>query len=100
MKRSLLAFGFAAVVVLAWTVGRVQGQQESNVLFVDSAKASFSELGDNPRVSVAPIWGDATKGAHATFTKFQPGYDAGMHTHTNDVWLVVIKGAYLYKLSL
>src|SRR5438105_4297357 len=21
----------------------------------------------------------------------------GMHTHTNDVWIVVIKGAYLYK---
>jgi quercetin dioxygenase-like cupin family protein len=26
-----------------------------------------------------------------------PGFDAGMHTHTNDVSLVVIKGAYLYK---
>jgi quercetin dioxygenase-like cupin family protein len=21
----------------------------------------------------------------------------GMHTHTNDVWIVVLKGAYLYK---
>ena len=29
--------------------------------------------------------------------KFEPGFDAGMHTHTNDVWIVVIKGAYLYK---
>jgi quercetin dioxygenase-like cupin family protein len=36
-------------------------------------------------------------GAHATYTKFEPGFDAGMHTHTNDVWIVVIKGAYLYK---
>ena len=31
------------------------------------------------------------------FTKFKPGYDAGMHSHTNDVWIVGIKGAYLYK---
>ena len=46
---------------------------------------------------MAAIWGDADKGAHATFTKFAPGYDAGMHTHTNDVWIVVVKGAYLYK---
>jgi quercetin dioxygenase-like cupin family protein len=48
-------------------------------------------------VSTAPIWGDANAGAHGTFTKFVPGWDAGLHTHTNDVWIVVIKGAYLYK---
>jgi quercetin dioxygenase-like cupin family protein len=53
--------------------------------------------GSNGRVSTAPVWGDANTGAHATFTKFSPGYDAGLHTHTNDVWLVGIKGAYLYK---
>jgi len=46
---------------------------------------------------MAAIWGDTDKGAHATFTKFAPGFDAGMHTHTNDVWIVVVKGAYLYK---
>jgi hypothetical protein len=45
---------------------------------------------------MAAIWGDANQGAHATFTKFVPGFDAGMHTHTNDVWIVVVKGAYLY----
>ena len=46
---------------------------------------------------MATIWGDPEKGAHATFTKFKPGYEAGEHTHTNDVSIVVIKGAYLYK---
>jgi quercetin dioxygenase-like cupin family protein len=46
---------------------------------------------------MAAIWGDANAGAHGTFTKFVPGFDAGMHTHTNDVWIVVVKGAYLYK---
>lgn len=25
------------------------------------------------------------------------GYDAGMHTHTNTVTLIVLKGAYLYR---
>lgn len=47
-------------------------------------------------VSMQVLWGDPDKGPHATFTKFNAGYDAGMHTHTNDVSLVVIKGAYLY----
>jgi quercetin dioxygenase-like cupin family protein len=40
---------------------------------------------------------DSNMGAHGTFTKFAPGTDSGMHTHTNDVWIVVLKGAYLYK---
>ncbi len=47
--------------------------------------------------ALARSGGDAAQGAHATFTRFVPGYDARMHTHTNDVWIVVIKGAYLYK---
>ena len=97
MRRLLWSIVFLAVVVMAWTLGRMQGQQESNVLFMDAATATYSATGGDPGVTSAPIWGDATKGAHATFTKFQPGYDAGMHTHTNDVWLLVIKGAYLYK---
>src|SRR5438094_2655693 len=80
-------------------MGRLQGQdQNEKVIVVCASHGSFSELaGGNGRVSMAPIWGDADKGAHATFTKFAPGYDAGMHTHTNDVWIVVVKGAYLYK---
>jgi len=51
----------------------------------------------NPSVTAAAVWGDANAGAHGTFSKFVAGYDAGMHTHTNDVWIIGIKGAYLYK---
>jgi quercetin dioxygenase-like cupin family protein len=99
MKRSLLALGLALGLIAAWSIGRLQGQEQSGkVIFVSANHANFSELpSSNGRVSMAPIWGDANAGAHATFTKFAPGYDAGMHTHTNDVWIVVIKGAYLYK---
>ncbi len=46
---------------------------------------------------MAVLRGDPDKGPHATFTKFAPGFDAGMHTHTADVWIVGIKGAYVYK---
>lgn len=97
MKRFALSAALVAALVMAWTIGRVQGQQEEKVVFVDSAKANYNSMAQNPNVSTATVWGDATMGAHATFTKFKPGYDAGMHTHTNDVWIVVIKGAYLYK---
>jgi mannose-6-phosphate isomerase-like protein (cupin superfamily) len=97
MKRSTLIVGMAAALAMAWSTGRVQAQQgqASKVVFASPDEARFTEMGKG--TSMAPIWGDANMGAHATFTKFEPGFDAGMHTHTNDVWIVVIKGAYLYK---
>ena len=98
MKKSLLTVGVATTLMIAWSIGRVQGQQDQSkgkVVFVSADQASFHDTVNG--VSMAAIWGDADKGAHATFTKFAPGYDAGMHTHTNDVWIVVVKGAYLYK---
>jgi quercetin dioxygenase-like cupin family protein len=99
MKRSLLVVGVAVVLMAVWSVGRVQGQKEAasekRVVYVSADQAKFTER--NKGVSMAAVWGDAAKGAHATFTKFAPGYDAGMHTHTNDISIVVIKGAYLYK---
>ncbi len=97
MRRSFFVVAVAFGLIVAWTIGRVQGQAEGKVVFVDSAKANFTAMQQNPNVSTAPIWGDAGTGAHGTFTKFKPGYDAGMHTHSNDVWIVVVKGAYLYK---
>ncbi len=97
MQRSLLIVGAAAALMVAWSIGRVQGQQDeaNKVVFASPDQAKFADM--NPGVSMAAIWGDASTGAHGTYTKFVPGFDAGMHTHTNDVWIVVVKGAYLYK---
>jgi quercetin dioxygenase-like cupin family protein len=98
MKRSLLTVGVVLGLMAAWSIGRLQGQEKAEkVIFVSSNHATFTAQPGNDRVSMAPIWGDASAGAHGTFTKFAPGYDAGLHTHTNDVWIVVVKGAYLYK---
>jgi quercetin dioxygenase-like cupin family protein len=98
MKKSATVFGAAALLVVAACLSIAHAQQadKSKVIYASSEKASYKEmLGGS--VSGAVIWGDPDKGPHATFTKFKPGYDAGMHTHTNDVSLLVIKGAYLYK---
>ena len=96
MKRSAVVIGVAVALAVAWSIGRVQGQQENKVVFLSAAQAKFS-AGPRAGVSMAPIWGDANTGAHATYTKMDPGFDAGWHTHTNDVWIVGVKGAYLYK---
>jgi quercetin dioxygenase-like cupin family protein len=100
MKRTLFVVGVSAMLMMAWSLGRVQGplQQvnaQDKILFVQADQANFHDIENG--VSMAPIWGDSDKGAHATFTKFAPGHDSGMHSHTNDVWIVGIKGAYLYE---
>jgi len=93
MKKLLVV---SALAVAAVSVVVAQAQKDKHVVYVSSANATYkpSQMGG---VSMQVLRGDPDKGAHATFTKFDPGYDAGTHTHTNDVSLVVIKGAYLYK---
>ncbi len=98
-RRSVISLGIALGLIAAWSIGRLHGQaQGDKIIFASSSHANFSAMqGSKGGVSTAPLWGDASTGAHATFTKFVPGYDSGLHIHTNDVWIVGIKGAYLYK---
>lgn len=101
MRYSLIVSGMAALIVGAASMGIAEAQtgmdkSDKSVLYVTAEQAKFDQS-PMPGVSMAILWGDPTTGPHGTFTKFAPGYDAGMHTHTSDVWLIVIKGAYLYK---
>ncbi len=96
MKKSLIVLAVAASIVVAGFVGVAQAQKAKKVVYVSSEKSTYTPRpGGGPAMHI--LRGDPDKGSHATFTKFEPGFDAGMHTHTNDVSCVVIKGAYLYK---
>jgi quercetin dioxygenase-like cupin family protein len=99
MKKLLIGIGVTAAIICAVSTGfaedKAQTGKSKEVSYVSAETATYKEI--QPGVTMATLWGDPEKGRHGTFTKFVPGYDAGMHTHTNDVWCVVIKGAYLYK---
>ena len=94
MKRSVF---FVVAASLAGGAGLwAQGQPgKKEAIFVSTDKAVFKPL--MPGAMSTTAWGDPDKGPHGTFTRFVPGFDAGVHSHTNDTTLVVIKGAYLYK---
>jgi len=96
MKKLLVVPALAALAVAAVSVVVAEAQKDKHVVYVSSANATYKPS-QMSGVSMQVLRGDPDKGSHATFTKFDPGYDAGTHTHTNDVSLVVIKGAYLYK---
>lgn len=90
MKRVLIVLGVAAMLAAAGSVGDAK-----EVVFASSENAEFKEVA--PGISKAVLWENAKTGAYGAFTKFTPGTDNGMHTHSHDTWLTVIKGAYLYK---
>ena len=99
MRTSLIVSGVAAMALAAGSMELAQAQKESkskkDIVYASAEEATFKEA--MPGVSMAIVWGDPEKGPHGTFTKFTPGYDAGMHTHTSTLSLLVIKGAYVYK---
>jgi quercetin dioxygenase-like cupin family protein len=88
----------ALIATLAWPVviGAAEGKGKG-ITFGNADQADYKEV--VPGIMRAVLWGNSDKGAYGAFTKFKPGMDNGMHTHTNDIWIVVIKGAYLYKDS-
>ena len=94
MKKSLIVSAVTAFTIAAAVVAVAQAQKQ--VIYVSSAQAAY-KTSPASGVSMQALRGEMDKGSHATFTKFDPGYDAGMHTHTNNISIVVIKGAYLYK---
>jgi len=99
MNKSLITALAAAVAIsgICAAASEKKGAQkkEKEVIYMSADQATYKEM--MPGVSTAVVWGDPEKGAHGMFTKFVPGWDAGTHTHTSDLWLLVLKGAYLYK---
>jgi quercetin dioxygenase-like cupin family protein len=100
MRKSLTVAAVAALLIVAsLAVARAQkDSSKDHATYVSANKTTFKSMeSSGGAVSRAVLYGDPDKGAHATLTKFKPGYDAGTHYHTNDTRIVVIKGAYLYK---
>jgi len=48
-----------------------------------------------PGVKIVDLWGDHSKGAFGAFLKFPAGFAAPLHTHTNDMKIVVISGTFV-----
>lgn len=75
-------------------VGQEKKEMKAPAL-VSSETAEYKEV--IPGVSRALISGDPEKGAYRAFTKFAPGTTHAMHSHPNEIWIVVLKGAYIHK---
>jgi quercetin dioxygenase-like cupin family protein len=95
VKKFFTVLSIATLFLIGFSFSIVRA--EDTAKYASSDKAEYKEV--IPGLSKSVLWGDPDKGAYGAFTKMAPGFDAGMHTHTNNVWIVVHKGAYLYKDS-
>lgn len=95
MRLTTRAAVAAATLFAVSAFGVAYSGDSKGPVHVDPAKATYTEL--NPGASQSAVRGDPTTGAHSAFTKFVPNFEAGLHTHTNDLRIVVVKGAYVYK---
>ena len=98
MNRITLAaalLGTAAVAFLAGATTQGKQDKKEGAVFVSSDDAKYKELA--PGATMATISGDPDKGAFRGFTKFAPGANFTLHTHSSELHMVVIKGAYIYR---
>ena len=94
--KSLITASVTLAAVLTFFPAGASAADTKSAVHV-SAKSGKWVDGPIPGVTMIHLQGDMAKGAHSTFTKFAPGLDNGWHTHTHDVTVVVLEGAYLYK---
>jgi quercetin dioxygenase-like cupin family protein len=93
----------ALLVVFGIGIGSLAAARSDDVktarsaTYVSSRGGAWREMSGARGVEVIAISGDRDKGAHEMFAKFVAGADHGWHTHTSDVRIVVVSGAYVFR---
>jgi quercetin dioxygenase-like cupin family protein len=95
MKIQAKLFSVVGVAVVTCSLSVAVAQSKKEPVFVESEKADFKEI--VPGVKKKILWGNYDAGPYGAFTKFDPGLTNPLHTHTNEVRIVVLRGAYIYK---
>jgi len=95
MKMHTKLVSVVGVAVVVCSLGMALAQSKKEPVFVESEKADYKEIA--PGVKKKILWGNHDVGPYGAFTKFDPGLTNPLHTHTNEVRIVVLQGAYIYK---
>lgn len=87
------AFALSLIVVSAGYATQKKMSKTKEVMWL-AGDMKFKPLAEG--VSMAVLWGDPEKGPYGALTKFEAGTNHALHSHANDIKMVVISGAYIY----
>jgi hypothetical protein len=90
--RSKCVLAFVAAFILAGAVfAQTSGSQEP--IFKRSGDLIWTELNPAfPGIRIVDVWGDHTTSGYGAFLEFPAGFLSPLHTHTDDIKIVVISG--------
>lgn len=93
--RSKLSLAFTVAFVVA-AAALAQASGGGQPIFMPSASLKWVQLAPqmNPGIMIADVWGDHAKSGYGSFLKFPAGFLSPLHTHTDDIKIVVISGTY------
>jgi quercetin dioxygenase-like cupin family protein len=92
----LFSLAAAIITVMASTA---LAEKTTNATLVEAKDLKWEAVKDFPGVSIANIEGDATKGAHHSFMKFDAGFAAPLHHHTSDHFVTVVAGTLVLTVN-
>ena len=98
MKRFslFLAPVLIGLIFFGATQASAQKKMKKQPVMWAAADIKWEAMKDGPPgVMVATLWGDMTKGAYGTLTKFPPNHKNPLHTHSSDIRGVVISGTFV-----
>ncbi len=96
--RNILAFAVSFVIAAAVLAQGAPKAGAKGAVLIPAADLKFTELDPTgaPGVKIADLWGDHTKGAYGSISKFPAGWSTPVHTHTHAMKLVVISGTWIH----
>jgi quercetin dioxygenase-like cupin family protein len=93
----IAAVGLAACVLVVSAADKKApaASKKGGATVVEPVRAEFKEVMHGVKKST--LWGDPAKGPYGAYTKFDPGLANPLHTHSSEIHILVLRGAYVYK---
>lgn len=98
MKRMLVVSACVMVSMLLWgAVDSLAQKKTKEALVWPANEIKWLDLRGEPAgILYSNLWGNMEKGAYGALMKLPAGMKNPLHTHTNDLKLVVLSGTFLY----